>query len=412
MKLSQITLLGIGLLSFALGSPGWAAEPDKDGFVPMFNGKDLAGWVNVNCHPKTFFVKDNEIITTGKPTGFLRTEKHYENFIMEFEWMHVEKTKMANSGLFVWGDPLPAVGTGYTRGIEVQVLCNFEVDWATSHGDIFSIWGAKCKPDRPHPKGYERCLPSERRCKGGGEWNHYRVEANNGVIKLQVNGKEVSGVSESNPRKGYLALESEGVECHFRNLKIKELAGTNPKPEEICDVAKEHINIFNGLDLEGWKIVGTSSKTALDAIPDGWRVSDGHLIQTKKKGEVAQSLECKKHVHDYEFIFDWKLAAKKDEGPVEVMLGNGKQPVILAILPGGKYELRHADKVVASAESKAAKPLGQYSRAVVKLDGDEVTLTVNKQAVLKAKVEGIHGGIGFPHNGTAVEFMNLFLSQN
>ena len=82
--------------------------------------------MNVNCHPGTFFVKDGEIVTTGKPTGFLRTEKQYENFVLDFDWMHVEKEKMANSGLFVWGDPLPAVGTPYTRGIEVQVLINFE----------------------------------------------------------------------------------------------------------------------------------------------------------------------------------------------------------------------------------------------------------------------------------------------
>ena len=106
----------------------------------------------------------------------------------------------------------------------------------TSQGDLFSIWGAKCKPDRPHPLGWERCLPSENRCKGEYEWNHYRVEANDGVLKLAVNGKVVSGVSECNPRKGYLALESEGSECRFKNLKIKELPSTNPKPEEICDV--------------------------------------------------------------------------------------------------------------------------------------------------------------------------------
>jgi hypothetical protein len=122
---------------------------------PLFDGKTLAGWVNVNCHPDTFAVKGDAIVTTGTPTGFLRTDKQYENFELDFDWMHVEKEKMANSGLFVWGDPLPAVGTGYTRGIEVQVLVNYapKDGWATSHGDLFSIWGAKCTPDRPHPKG-------------------------------------------------------------------------------------------------------------------------------------------------------------------------------------------------------------------------------------------------------------------
>src|SRR5262249_5433639 len=154
---------------------------------------------------------------------------------------------------FVWADPIPAVGTGYTRGIEVQVLVNLEKENAyTSHGDLFSIHGATCKPDRPHPMGWARCLPSERRAKGANEWNHYIVIATDGAIKLHVNGKEVSGVSECKPRKGYLALESEGSECRFRNLKIKELPSSNPKPEEVAKVDEGHRSIFTGVDFAGW----------------------------------------------------------------------------------------------------------------------------------------------------------------
>src|SRR5437764_4957907 len=131
-------------------APSWADEKKDDGFVPMFNGTDLTGWVNVNCAPGTFFVKNGEVITTGKPTGYLRTAKQYENFVAEFEWLHVNKKEVGNSGFFVWADPLPAVGTAYTRGIEVQVLVNLDKEGAyTSHGDLFSIWGAHCKPDRP-----------------------------------------------------------------------------------------------------------------------------------------------------------------------------------------------------------------------------------------------------------------------
>src|SRR6266404_9115016 len=101
----------VGLLALAVVGPFQAEEKKKDdGFKPMFNGKDLTGWVNVNCAPSTFFVnkEKGEIITTGKPTGFLRTAKQYENFIAEFEWMHVNKKEVGNSGFFVWADPLPA----------------------------------------------------------------------------------------------------------------------------------------------------------------------------------------------------------------------------------------------------------------------------------------------------------------
>ncbi|HUR55917.1 MAG TPA: DUF1080 domain-containing protein [Gemmataceae bacterium] len=294
LRLSAFTLLAVGL---TLPAAGRDDKPKPaDGFTPMFNGRDLTGWVNVNCHPSTFFVKDGEIVTTGKPTGFLRTEKQYENFELEMEWMHVNKKEIANSGLFVWGDPLPGVGTPYTRGIEVQVLINYpEVGWATNHGDIFSIWGAKCTPDRPHPKGYERCLPSENRVKGGGEWNHYKVIANDGVIKLHVNGKEVSGVSKSNPRKGYLALESEGAECHFKNIKIKELPSTNPKPEEVAKEAEGHVSLFNGMDLKGW----TAEK-------DSWKAGGGILRAAGKAPLTSDKLSANGGI----LLFDWKVPAK------------------------------------------------------------------------------------------------------
>src|SRR5436190_7551552 len=170
--MSPLRLLACSLLAVVVAvSPGsrpeFAGADDKkadDGFTPMFTGKNLDGWVNVNCHPDTFFVKGDEIITTGKPTGFLRTERQYENFELEMDWMHVNTKEVGNSGLFVWGDPLPGVGTPYARGIEVQVLVNLEYRdkktnavTATSHGDLFSIHGAKCVPDRPHPLGWARC---------------------------------------------------------------------------------------------------------------------------------------------------------------------------------------------------------------------------------------------------------------
>src|SRR5205085_11290460 len=75
-----------------------------DSFKPLFNGQDLSGWVIVNVAPTTFSARDGMIVSTGKPTGTLRTERMYENFIMEVEWRHMQP--MGNAGVFIWGDPL------------------------------------------------------------------------------------------------------------------------------------------------------------------------------------------------------------------------------------------------------------------------------------------------------------------
>jgi hypothetical protein len=44
-----------------------------------------------------------------------------------------------------------------------------------------------------------------------------------GVVKLSVNGKFVNGVRGATQKKGFLCLESEGAEIHFRNVRVLEL---------------------------------------------------------------------------------------------------------------------------------------------------------------------------------------------
>jgi hypothetical protein len=342
----------------------------------------------VNCAPGTFYVKDNMIITTGVPTGFLRTKKQYENFIAEFDWMHVppKPGAVGNSGFFVWADPIPAKGTGYTRGIEVQVLVNLEKkDYYTSQGDLFSIWGATCVPDRPHPHGWERCLPSENRTKGEREWNHYRVEGKDGRLTLAVNGKVVSGVSKCNPRKGYLALESEGSECRFKNLKIKELPSTNPTPKETADVDKGFKSLYTGVDLSGWK-----------DNPDNkghWQPRDWQLV-SDGKGKTLRTQ--KKNFGDYELICDWnldrKLGPKADplaeEKSAGIYLHDDQNPVYLRLQ--GDWHRYHIRV--------------KGGRVTVHLDGKEIAKDVQQPATTR-------GSIGLFNHGAPVHFANVFIRE-
>ncbi len=103
------------ILIFALSLPTAALQAADAGFVPLFNGKDFDGWVNVNCAPETWTVRDGTIICTGIPTGVLRTEKQYENYILELEWRHINKG--GNAGLFIHSDPITAAGQPFTRSI-------------------------------------------------------------------------------------------------------------------------------------------------------------------------------------------------------------------------------------------------------------------------------------------------------
>ncbi|MEX0585233.1 MAG: DUF1080 domain-containing protein, partial [Pirellulales bacterium] len=111
-----------------------SASEAAEEFAPLYNGKNLSGWVNVNCAPGTFSVRDGMIVSTGIPTGLLRTTKQYENFELELEWRHMKPG--GNAGLFVWSYPLTAPGTPFARSIEVQILDGSNSETHTSHGDI------------------------------------------------------------------------------------------------------------------------------------------------------------------------------------------------------------------------------------------------------------------------------------
>src|SRR5688572_10870641 len=118
-------------LALLLSLSASAADPDE-GFTPLFTGKDLSGWHPVNVHPTTFSVRDGMIISTGVPTGVMRTDKQYENFILELEYRHIKP--QGNAGLFVWSFPLTAPGQPFTRSIVVQILDGRNSDNYTSHG--------------------------------------------------------------------------------------------------------------------------------------------------------------------------------------------------------------------------------------------------------------------------------------
>lgn len=198
------------------------------GLQKMISGKNPEGapinWIQVNTEAETWKVKGDELICSGHPIGVIRSELKYENFLLHIEWKHMESG--GNSGTFVWSNAEPG-DNRLPNGVEVQML---ELEWvklntrdgeappvAYVHGEIFGVGGVETVPDNPRGS---RSKSIEMRCKGKGEWNTYDVVCVDGTIKLSINGKFVNGISKSSKMAGYICLESEGAEIHFRNIRI------------------------------------------------------------------------------------------------------------------------------------------------------------------------------------------------
>jgi hypothetical protein len=166
----------------------------------------------------------------------MRSRQPYTNFELVAEWKHLESG--GNSGIFIWTsreaiDTIKPNGLPQC-GIEVQILDNgfadkYEKehgqkgDWFTTHGDVFPVGTAKMKPMPPTSPSGERSFPRKNLSKSAGQWNHYYVRCINGEVRLWVNGEEVSGGGDCQPRSGYLCLESEGAPIEFKDLRIRVL---------------------------------------------------------------------------------------------------------------------------------------------------------------------------------------------
>jgi hypothetical protein len=407
--------------------------------VELFNGKDLAGWVNVNGAPDTWQVRDGMIVCSGTPRGFLRTTQMYQNFILELEWRHTKPK--GNSGLMVYADALPQVGAPYPHSVEVQVMDG-------DHGSIFGIRGLTLTPlTNPGTNKAGRARPTEERCRPAGEWNRYVLTARDGALDLDVNGKVVTRVKDCSRVKGYLCLESEGSETHFRNLRLTPLPGAEPPADKVARLDEGLRSLFDGVSFQGWRHA--------EAFTGHWTARDGVIAcdgKVKVPGGQSKDLWTEKAYRDFVLVADWRLPMKPRPKALPTFTADGLfvrdekgQVVRKEILDAGdsgihlrgdpRYQVNiwsqpmgsgdinalHKDAALPAAirraclpSKRADAPFGQWNRFVITMRGDRVTVVLNGEKVIdQAELPGVppQGPLGLQHHGDPVEFRNLFLKE-
>ena len=415
-----------------------APSRSEDGFVSLFNGTDLEGWVNVNCAPETFTVLDQMIVCTGIPKGVMRTTDQYENYILELEWRHMKEG--GNAGLFLHSDALTAPGKPFTRSIEVQIMDG-------NHGDVFAIQGATLTPTNSDlQKGWMRSYPTAERNNPAGQWNHYRVESRDGRVTLAINGETVTTAYHAIPRKGYICLESEGSEIHFRNIRIKELPGTNPPPEASGKRGDGFVSLYNGLDLRGWK--------KAEGNEGHWEAMDWILDYDGKSTAEGEDkhLWTEKEYGDFILMVDWRQPTEVVPENVPVILPNGDQArdgkgeaITVSVLDAGdsgiylrgtsKCQINIWNWAVGSGEiwgyrtdqsmseevRRAATPIfkadrkpGEWNRFIITAIGNRITVELNGQTVIReAYLPDLpgKGPIALQHHGDPIQFANIFIKE-
>ena len=436
MLCSRRLLVWMSMTAWAVLAAGGAraagrAEDTRP--VDLFNGRDLSGWVNVNTAPGTWSVRDGMIVCSGQPYGMLRTGEMYENYILELEWRHTKPK--SNAGLFVHSDALPA---GWHR---------FSVGWARVgplglvSGVRVAPWMAKTLPWSPSMiwTSMDRLngLPTA----GSGQWNKYRLTARDGAIDLDVNGKVVTRVEDCSLVKGYICLESEGGEVHFRNIRLTLLPGSDPSPDRVARADEGFVSLFDGLSFDGWKLAKGS---------EGHWVAENGVIAYDGQSEAdrkERDLWTEKPFKDFVLMVDWRLPRKPEKEALPVfspegdrlagqtqevlnagdsgiyLRGSSKNQLNIWSQPMGSGEVHGyvTDKSQPPEVRRAVRPKvradnppGQWNRFVATMRGDRLTVELNGQTVIEnARLPGVapSGPIALQHHTDPVQFRNNFIKE-
>ena len=127
------------------------------------------------------------------------------------------------------------------------------------------------RPFPPVAPNGKRSFPSQETTLGINQWNHYYVRAVKGVVRLWVNGVEVSGGEGISPAAGYLCLESEGAPIEFRNLRLRRLS-------EMKEMKLPTYEPATAVALKAHPALGT------------WEYLDGYTREVKEDGFVTLRL--------------------------------------------------------------------------------------------------------------------------
>ena len=187
-----------------------ADKPLKnDGFVSLFNGVDLKGWVG---DTNGYEAVDGVLICQLKKSkgAKIYTAKEYADFIFQFEF---KLTPGANNGV---GIRAPLTGNPSKNAFEIQIL------------DDSAKKFAKIKPSQFHGSIYKRAAAKRGHLKPVGQWNKQEIRAEKNLITVILNGVRIVDRADvaryKKPAKGHICFLGHGSQVEFRNIRIKDLS--------------------------------------------------------------------------------------------------------------------------------------------------------------------------------------------
>ena len=410
-----------------------AALPKDDGFVSMFNGKDLSGWKGLVENPiarakmtpkqlaekqakadeimrRDWIVENGLLAYIGKGYENLCSGKMYGDFELYVDWCIDPNT---DSGIYLRGSP------------QVQIWDTANANAEVGSGGLFNNQKYPSKPlvvaDNPV-----------------NEWNSFYIRMEGDKVTIHLNGQLVTDhtILENYWDRSLPIFSEEAIELQahttritFRDIYVREIP--RPKAYEVSEAEKNEgfAPLFNGINMTGW--VGNLND---------YYAKDGMIICDPERGGRG-NLYTEKEYADFVMRFEFQLTPAANNGlgiraplegdaayvGMELQILDNEAEVYKDL---HDYQYHGSVYGVIPAKRGYLKPVGEWNYQEVIANGNRITVTLNGTVIVDgdiaeasknftATIDGNkhpglsnkQGHIGFLGHGSWIAFKNLRIKE-
>lgn len=412
-----------------------AEMPKKEGYVYLFNGKDLTGWKGLVENPikraqmsakelaekqakadktmrETWSAVNGDMVFSGHGDN-IATVKQYGDFEMLVDWKLDKNGKEPDAGIYLRGTPQ----------IQIWDISRTNVGAQVGSGGLYNN-----KTNATPLKVADNPL---------GEWNTFKIRMVGADVWVWLNGELVV---DKVPLENYwdrnqsifpteqIELQAHGSQVWYRDILLKEL----PR-KEIFTLSEAERNegfevLFDGTNLDKW-----TASTAYEITEEG-------TLRSNPDAKYGKNLYTKEEFGDFVYRFEFKLTPGANNGvglrapfegdaayhgmEVQILDDNAEVYKKLA-----DHQYHGSVYGVIAAKRGALKPVGEWNTEEIAIKGNKIKVTVNgvvivdgdlaqaaKNGTLDKKdhpgLKRTTGHIAFLGHGTEIFLKNIRIKKN
>ncbi|MEJ7559262.1 MAG: DUF1080 domain-containing protein [Pedobacter sp.] len=410
------------------------AMKTEEGFVPLFNGKNLAGWKGLVADPikrskmdaktleseqvkadaemrESWTVKDGELLFTSHGNN-LATVKKYGDFEMMVDWKIInDKKGEGDAGIYLRGTP------------QVQIWDNARTNVGAQVGSG-GLYNNQINPSKPL-KVADNPL---------NQWNTFRIIMKGDRVTVYLNGELVTDnvILENywDKNQGIFPMEQIELQAHgspvaYRDIYIKDLPAVKPFQLSNKEKKEGYKVLFDGTNMFNW--TGNTAE---------YITENGNLAMSPKSGKGSGgNLYTKDEFSDFVFRFEFQLTPGANNGlgirtpmegdaayvGMELQILDNDAPMYKDL---HVYQYHGSVYGVLPAKRGQLKPTGEWNYQEVIVKGAKIKVVLNGKVILdgdlsdarkngtadKQKHPGLlseKGHIGFLGHGSPLKFRNI-----